>query len=115
MDRSKPVITIEVAYVREGCSYLLPVTLSQAETVREVIDRSGVLQQCPEIDLLTNKVGIHGKVCALDDMVVDGNRIEIYRPLRADPKDSRRRRAEKQKKSARPPGPAGEASTKLRN
>ena len=114
MGRSKPVLRIEVAYVRDGCSYLLPVTLSRAETVRQVIDRSGVLQQCPEIDLQTNKVGIHGKVCTLDDMVVDGNRIEIYRPLRADPKDSRRRRAGKQKKSAQLSSHASEASAKPR-
>ena len=71
-------------------------TSNNTETVEEVITRSGVLQQCPEINLEINKVGIHSKLCNLNDMIADGNRIEIYKPLVADPKDSRRKRAEKQ-------------------
>ena len=92
------MLSIEVAYVKDGQSYLVPISISSAESVREVITRSGILQQCPEIDLETNQVGIHSKICSLDEMISDGDRVEIYRPLIADPKDSRRRRAEKQKK-----------------
>lgn len=63
------------------------------ETVAEVIKRSKIMDTFPEIDLAINKVGLFGKVCQLDDEPRDADRIEIYRPLKIDPKESRRNRA----------------------
>ncbi len=61
-------------------------------TVQQVIDRSGILGRFPEIDLGEQKVGIFGKLVKLDGPVRDGDRIEIYRGIIADPKTVRRRR-----------------------
>lgn len=67
--------------------------------VEDVIKQSGVLDAYPDIDLAVNKVGIFGRTVPLNTAVNDGDRIEIYRPLLADPKEIRRRRAEKQAKN----------------
>jgi putative ubiquitin-RnfH superfamily antitoxin RatB of RatAB toxin-antitoxin module len=61
--------------------------------VGEAIERSGLLAQCPEIDLAVFKVGIFGKVAKIDQVLEEGDRVEIYRPLIADPKEARKRRA----------------------
>jgi putative ubiquitin-RnfH superfamily antitoxin RatB of RatAB toxin-antitoxin module len=60
--------------------------------VEEALRRSGVLERCPEIDLQRSRVGIFGRFCTLDQVLEDGDRVEIYRPLAADPKDLRRAR-----------------------
>ena len=67
------------------------VELPASASVREAIERSGLLMRHPDIDL--NRVGIWGRRCRLEDAVRDGDRVEIYRPLTADPKEIRRRRA----------------------
>lgn len=73
-------------------------TLTAAElTVEEAIRRSGIMDQCPEIDLAVNKVGIFGKAATLDAKLYPGDRVEIYRPLIADPKEARKKRAVKDK------------------
>jgi len=61
-------------------------------SVEQAILRSGILKRFPEIDLATQKVGIFGKLVKLDAPVKEGDRIEIYRPIIADPKTVRRRR-----------------------
>jgi uncharacterized protein len=63
-------------------------------TLREAIERSGILREFPQIDLTRHKVGVFGRLRGLDEAVADGDRVEIYRPLPADPKDMRRRRAQ---------------------
>lgn len=95
------LITVEVAYALPQRQSLLTVTVPQQSTVQQVIERSGILQQYPEIDLSVQKVGIWSRPVKLQDAVKAGNRIEIYRPLIADPKDLRRRRAEKAKEEGR--------------
>jgi putative ubiquitin-RnfH superfamily antitoxin RatB of RatAB toxin-antitoxin module len=60
--------------------------------VEEAIRRSGILERFPEIDLTKQKVGIFGKLVKLDSPINDGDRIEIYRPITADPKTVKRRR-----------------------
>ena len=62
--------------------------------------QSGILQQFTEIDLRENKVGIYSRPAKLTDQLKDGDRIEIYRPLLADPKEIRRKRAAEQAKAA---------------
>jgi putative ubiquitin-RnfH superfamily antitoxin RatB of RatAB toxin-antitoxin module len=60
-------------------------------TVEQVIRSSGILQRFPEIDLDTQKVGIFGRLVKLDTVPREGDRIEIYRPITADPRTVRRR------------------------
>jgi putative ubiquitin-RnfH superfamily antitoxin RatB of RatAB toxin-antitoxin module len=67
-------------------------------TVQQAIEDSGVLQRFPEIDLAKNKVGVFGKAAKLDALLQDGDRVEIYRPLIADPKEARKKRAAEGKK-----------------
>ncbi|MEJ2347073.1 MAG: RnfH family protein [Gammaproteobacteria bacterium] len=64
----------------------------EGTTVMEVIQRSGLLERFPGIDLQSQKVGIFGKLTKLDATVTAGDRVEIYRPITADPKTTRRRK-----------------------
>jgi hypothetical protein len=61
-------------------------------TVRSVIERSRLLERHPEIDLTQNRVGIYARFVSLEALVKDGDRVEVYRPLPADPKELRRQR-----------------------
>jgi putative ubiquitin-RnfH superfamily antitoxin RatB of RatAB toxin-antitoxin module len=83
----------EVAYGRIDEQALLSVEAESPLTVRQVIEHSGILQRFPEIDLERNKVGIFGKAATLETLLVEGDRVEIYRPLIADPKAARKKRA----------------------
>ncbi len=88
-------IRVEVAYALPEKQYLQRVTLSEGATVEEAINASGLLELRSDIDLAKNKVGIFSRPAKLADAVQDGDRVEIYRPLIADPKELRRKRAEK--------------------
>jgi putative ubiquitin-RnfH superfamily antitoxin RatB of RatAB toxin-antitoxin module len=88
-----PTIRVEVAYARPGRSILRTLRLAPGSTVGEAIGASGLLAQCPEIDMNRNCVGIFGRLARLGTPLRDGDRVEIYRPLRANPKETRRRRA----------------------
>jgi putative ubiquitin-RnfH superfamily antitoxin RatB of RatAB toxin-antitoxin module len=90
-------INVEVVYALQGQQPLLRVRLAEGATVEEAIRASGVLEAHPEIDLARNKVGIFSKLVKLDEKVRDRDRVEIYRPLIADPKEVRRKRAEEGK------------------
>ena len=89
----KPQITVEVAYVRPGEQMLERLQVDADASVESVIRQSGALERFPEIDLAVNKVGVFGKATALNATLNDGDRVEIYRPLIADPKEARKRRA----------------------
>ena len=88
-------IAVEVAYALPQKQYLQRVTLDEGATVEQAIQASGLLTLRDDIDLSKNKVGIYSRPAKLQDVVNDGDRVEIYRPLIADPKELRRRRAEK--------------------
>ena len=94
-------ITVEVAYATAERQSLLTLAVATPCTVEQVIVASGILQQFSEIDLSVQKVGVWSRPVKLHDAVQPGDRIEIYRPLIADPKDLRRRRAEKAKDEGR--------------
>lgn len=94
-------IQIEVVYGIAHKQELLTVAVDPDVTVEHVIEASGILAIFPEIDLKTNKVGIWNRAAKLSDVVQDLDRIEIYRPLLADPKEVRKRRAEKAKADGR--------------
>lgn len=68
--------------------------------VRDAIELSGLLNDYPDIDIRQNGVGIFGRRAELDQELREGDRLEIYRPLIIDPKEARRRRAEKKKDQA---------------
>ena len=90
-----PEIKVEVVYALPEKQYLLKVRLAQGSTVEQAIAASGILELRTDIDLAKNKVGIFSRPVKLADAVNDGDRVEIYRPLIADPKELRRQRAEK--------------------
>lgn len=86
-------MTVEVVYAFPRRHTWLTVQIEEKKSVQEVITQSGILIYYPEIDLTRQKVGIFGKLVSLDTLVKDGDRIEIYRALIADPKAIRRQRA----------------------
>lgn len=89
-------INIAIAYALPQQYYLKSLQVAQGTTIQSAILQSGILQQFKEIDLRENKVGIFSRPAKLTDSLSEGDRIEIYRPLLADPKEIRRRRAEQQ-------------------
>ena len=90
-------IMIEVSYALPKKQIIIPVLVSKGISVKEAIELSGILKKFEEIDLSSNQVGIFGKLTSLDKSLRDHDRIEIYRPLIADPKEIRRKRAAKGK------------------
>lgn len=88
-------IHVQVCYVRPDLQFLRDLNLPQGGTVEDAVRQSGVLQAAPEIDMSTCRVGIYGKLKPLDTVLRAHDRVEIYRRLVADPKESRRRRAGK--------------------
>ena len=76
---------VGVAYATAAKQIWLKLELPEGSTVREAIERSGLLQRFPEIDLEQQKVGIFGKLAKLDAALEDGARVEVYRPITADP------------------------------
>lgn len=82
---------IAVAYAGEDRRLWLKLEVAEGDTVRDAIERSGILVQMPGLDLETRKVGIYGKVVALDTPLRDGDRVEIYRAITCDPKTVPRR------------------------
>lgn len=89
----EPQITVEVVFAKFGEQALEQLQVPADATVETVIRQSGFLERFPEIDLKANRVGIFGKATTLAATLNDGDRIEIYRPLIADPKEARKRRA----------------------
>jgi len=86
-------IQVEVVYGRQDRQKVVAVTLNEGATLREAVERSGLLAEFPEIDLEKNKLGIWNKLAKPDAVVRDKDRLEIYRPLIADPKEVRKQRA----------------------
>lgn len=91
------VIDVEVVYAAVDRQVLLSVAVPEGASVRDALRRSAVDAQFPELDLANCPVGIFGKVIVDAEVrpVQAGDRIEIYRPLQADPKEVRRVRAAK--------------------
>jgi putative ubiquitin-RnfH superfamily antitoxin RatB of RatAB toxin-antitoxin module len=86
-------IRIEVAYAKPNEQALLALEGAAGMTVEQAIEQSGILNRYPEIDLKANKVGVFGKVAKMSQVLDDGDRVEIYLPLIADPKAARKKRA----------------------
>lgn len=86
-------VDVQVAFATPNVQTTIVVTLSAGNTVQTAIEVSGILKEFPEINLLEASIGIYGKLCELDRVVEQGDRIEIYRPLIHNPMDARRNRA----------------------
>ncbi len=97
MSIESDMIHVEVVYALPHEQRVFNLIVNKHETVEEIIRRSGVLELYPEVDLSKNKVGVFSRNVKLDATVRDRDRIEIYRPLLADPKEIRRKRAEQAK------------------
>ncbi|MCD2518974.1 RnfH family protein [Massilia sp. G4R7] len=96
------MLAVTVCYASDKFEYLHPMQVREGTTIGEAIEMSGVLQAHPEINLSTQPVGIYARKKTLDTVLRARDRIEIYRPLVADPKDSRRKRAAKREGGAAP-------------
>lgn len=86
-------IRVEVVYVTPECQDIFKLQLPLGSTVATALEASGLLPRHPEIDLSVNKLGIYSKLAKGDTVLRDQDRVEIYRPLIADPKEVRKRRA----------------------
>lgn len=95
MPQADALLDVEVVYALPETQQLIELKVAAGTTAREAIENSGILQHFPEIDLSKHKIGIFGKAVRLDRVLSPGDRVEIYRPLIADPKEARRRRAGK--------------------
>lgn len=85
-------MNVGVCYAEADRQTWLRLEIPEGSTVRQAIELSGLLKQYPHIDLETQKVGIFGKLAKLDSPVKDGDRVEIYRQITADPAQVKRRR-----------------------
>jgi putative ubiquitin-RnfH superfamily antitoxin RatB of RatAB toxin-antitoxin module len=94
-------IQIEVVYGLPNKQELITLVVNQGTLLEQGIIESGILNVFDDIDLAINKVGIWNRIAKLSDELRDLDRIEIYRPLIADPKEVRKRRAEKAKEEGR--------------
>jgi len=77
---------VSVTYALPDRQSWLEVEVPEQATVREAIDASGIIRAFPSVDLSTQKVGVFGKLVSLEARLEPGQRIEIYRPITADPK-----------------------------
>ena len=83
-DSSDPTtITVEVAYLTSENQLVLEVQVPRGANIEDGIVLSGLLEQCDEVDLAVNKVGLYGVIKLLSEVLSDGDRIEIYRPITA--------------------------------
>ncbi len=87
------MINVEVCYALADKQALVSVKLPQGATLQQALEASGLLVKHPEIDLKKNKFGVFAKLSKPDSILRDRDRVEIYRPLIADPKEVRKQRA----------------------
>ena len=87
------ILHIEVIYPLPHKQEIIQLQLSRDASVRQAIEASGLLDKYPEIDLTKNKLGVFAKLAKPDSVLRDHDRVEIYRPLIADPKEVRKQRA----------------------
>jgi putative ubiquitin-RnfH superfamily antitoxin RatB of RatAB toxin-antitoxin module len=86
-------ITVEVVYALQDRQEVVALKLPAGATAREAVERSGLPGKYPEIDLAKNKLGVFARLIKSDALLRDRDRVEIYRPLIADPKEVRKKRA----------------------
>ena len=99
-------LAVEVAYAGPEGQFLLRVEVPEGATTGDAIRASGIAARIPGVELGERNVGIWSRVCGMSAPLRDGDRVEIYRPLKSDPKESRRERARAKKMApGREPSP----------
>lgn len=88
-----PRIRVSVVYAEPGAVFDVALALPTGATVADAISRSGIREQRPTVAIRADRLGVFARKVALDTLLRDGDRVEIYRPLKLDPKEARRRRA----------------------
>lgn len=101
------LLEVELAYAGRGSQYSRILCVPYGTTLRGVLDRARIVERHPEIDLTFWRVGIFGEIRTLDEPVGAGDRVEIYPPLRCDPKEARRRRADRKRAQSPRRAPVG--------
>jgi len=86
-------LEVEVAYARSDQQVVVKLQLAAGATVADALTASGLVERFPEIDAEKVKLGVYGKLAKRDASLNSGDRVEIYRPLIADPKEARKKRA----------------------
>ena len=86
-------IDVEVIYAEPQSHFLVQLRLPAGSTLRQAIEASGVTRKFSEKDFANFQLGIYGKITSVDVVLSAQDRIEIYRPLLADPRESRQQRA----------------------
>ena len=102
-------IQVQVCYALRDKQELVDLKLPEGATVQQALEASGLLVKHPEIDLKKNKFGIFAKLSKVDTVLRDRDRVEIYRPLIADPKEVRKQRAAEGKVMKKGAGDAADA------
>ena len=90
---AETAIEVQVCHALPDSTFLRSLRVPAGTTIEQAVAQSGLLQAIPGIDLAVNMVGIYGKRKPLDSVLHEHDRVEVYRPLQADPKEARRRRA----------------------
>ena len=84
---------VQVVYAKPAEQLVISIGVDAGATLVQAVQQSGVLDRYPEIEIETLKAGIFGKAAGPDTVLSEGDRVEIYRPLIADPKEARKKRA----------------------
>lgn len=92
---AEAVLAVEVRYAAPGLHWQRSLQVPVNTSILQALQQSGIAQAIPGLDLGQGRFGVFGKLRPADSMLRAGDRIEVYRPLIADPKDARRRRAAK--------------------
>jgi hypothetical protein len=100
------MIHVEVAYAKHNKQLIIPIDVETGTTVIQAIKRSGILEEFKEIDIENCDVGVFGKQVKGDNVLKEGDRVEIYRQLIADPKEVRKKRAAEGKRMSKGGGDA---------
>ncbi|MBQ4797914.1 RnfH family protein [Pseudoalteromonas sp. MMG006] len=95
------MINIEVVFALPTTATSLSIKVPEGTTAEQGVIQSGIIEKCPEIDPTALTLGVWNRTVKANYELKEGDRIEIYRPLIADPKDARRKRAEKAKEEGR--------------
>ena len=94
-------VKVEVVHARPEKQVLLALDVAPGTTLGEAIEQSGIREAFPDLEVDPDRVGVFGRKAVLGDVLQAGDRVEIYRPLLADPKEARRKRAARQKKTGK--------------
>ena len=101
-ERAMATIVVSVAYATPSLQEIVEVEIASGSTAADAIERSGLVAAY-RLDVAVLGIAVFGRRAALDTVVADGDRVELLRPIVADPKDVRRRRAQARPLARSPP------------